>query len=131
MVINFMLSTQEATFRTQQKLYIHQSSQFVTQHVTEKFRDATQILVEESVFENDIGKLTLVIDGQNKVYTVENYMLYYDGIIIVPRNIKIEKFYLEPVYRGTDVVAVRINILFKGIGRLNQMGEINFLASTR
>ena len=81
-VLNFMLSTQEATLRTQRKASLHQASQFVIQHITDTFNHTESVNTQESVLEEDNGKLVVVYSSENKVYEIQNSRLLFNGTYI-------------------------------------------------
>ncbi len=131
MVISFMLMTQESTANTESIEALYNSSQFITQHINYTFENASSVDETNSNFEIDSGKLTILVDTLNKVYEIQNQQLYYDGVPISPPNISVEKLYLTPIYKETDITAVRINILLRDKKNTNRTEEINLLSTFR
>jgi len=130
-VVSFMLSTQEANMRTQRSENIYQTSQFVTEHINYTFRKAETINEANSVFEDDDGKLSLVINGEVKTYEIESQKLMYDTIQISSSEILVENFYLTPIYKDLKIIGVKINISLRDKKDSNLTEEINLLSTFR
>lgn len=131
MVINFMLTTQESTTKTEETATLHKTSQFVIQHINYTFENANSIDEIGSAFEVDSGKLTVTVDTLPKLYELQSQRLYYDGIAITPPNVQVEKFYLTPIYNDTDIIAVRMSILIRDRKVPDLTEEINLLSTFR
>jgi type II secretory pathway pseudopilin PulG len=131
MVISFMLMTQESASNTKSTESLYDTSQFITQHINYTFENASSVDEINSNFEIESGKLTLLVDTLTKVYDIQNQQLYYDGVPISPPHITVEKFYLTPIYKGTDITAVRITILLRDKKNTNRTEEINLLSTFR
>ena len=110
-IINFMFSTQEATLRTQRKSLLHETSQFITQHLSYTFEEVSSIDAGNSEFLDNQGRIELVINGENKAYEIHNTGIYYDAIPLTPSNIIVNSFYIEPIYEDLDIIAVRISFI--------------------
>jgi len=131
MAVSFMLTTQESNLKSQRRNTIHKSSEFVIQHLDDRFENVLGI-TNTSVFNTDNGILDLQFDSGTKQYTLVNSTLYFDGVPITPSTVLVSKFYLEPVYQGNvDVVGVRVNIVFVSRSDSDITQEINMLFSIR
>ena len=131
MVISFMLMTQESASNTESTESLYDSSQFITQHINYTFENAQSVDDTNSLFNIDSGKLTLDIDTLTKTYEMQNQQIYYDGVPVSPPSITVEKFYLTPIYKETEITAVRINILLRDKVNTNRTEEINLLSTFR
>lgn len=131
MVISFMLMTQESASNTESTESLYDSSQFITQHINYTFENAQTVDDTDSLFNIDSGKLTLVVDTLPKTYQIQNQQIYYDGVPVSPPHISVEKFYLTPIYKETEITAVRINILLRDKVNTNRTEEINLLSTFR
>ena len=131
MAVNFMLTTQQSSEKTEERSSLHQTSQFIIQHINYTFEKASSIDEDTSTFEDDQGKLTIMVDTLPKVYELLNQELYYDSIAISPPDITVERFYLTPIYKESDIIAVRIEILLKDKKDTQLTEEINLLSTFR
>ena len=131
LVFNFMLATQEASIRTDRLSQLQQSSLFITQHISHTMQSAQLIDIDNSVFLDEEGKLTIEINGTPIAYELIGTTLLYDSTDISPNGITVESFYLEPIYKDTQIIAVsiQINIYSNRDPRLTE--EINFLGRIR
>ncbi len=129
--VTFMLNTQEATTRTQNKTSLHKTTSFIAQHINYTFESTDSIDGDSSIFETDIGKLDIIVDEAPKVYELQNSQLFYDGVLISSPGVLVERFYLTPIYEELDVIAVRIEILLRDSSNTKLTEEINFLAKFR
>ncbi len=131
-VLNFMLSTQEATQRTNIKSHLSTASEFVSQHINYSFNKTISVNENTSIFNNDQGVLDLhLIDG-DKQYTLSNSRIYFDGTPITPSNISVTKFSLEPIYKGTDlIIGIRTEIIFVSNQNDDFTETINILSIIR
>jgi hypothetical protein len=127
-----MLSTQEATLRTQRKSSLHQTSQFIIQHITDSFEKASGVDPITSIFNNQQGKISLLINTETKQYELQGSRLSFDDTYISPTNVIIESFYLEPIYKGEDtIVGVRSTIEVRSVGDSKLIETINILSLIR
>lgn len=131
MVVSFMLMTQQSTQRTESNASLHKTSQFIIQHINYTFEHATAIEEAGSVFEIDQGELTIIVDTLSRLYQLQNQQLLYDGIPISSPNISVEKFYLTPIYKESDIIAVRIDITLRDQDDTTLTDTINLLATFR
>ena len=128
LVINFMLSVQEANGRIQRKANIYQSSQFLEQHLDYTFTRTRSINSSKSRFNNDNGLLVLELgDGEHR-YSINNGEIFYDTTRITALNTKISKFTIEPIYSKKNVIiATRISITYSSTYDPSINEESNFL----
>jgi type II secretory pathway pseudopilin PulG len=131
MVVSFMLLTQQSTENTTKTASLYKTSEFLIQHINDTFENTTVIIESESNFEIDQGKLTLTVSTLPKSYTLENTQIHYDGIPISPPEISINKFYLEPIYKETEIIAVRIELSLQDEKDTTLTKEINLLSTLR
>lgn len=103
-VLNFMLSTQEATQKTQSRSDVHRVAEFVSQHINHSFNKTLSVNPLTSIFDSSQGVLDLQFTEGSKQYTISNSRLYFDGIPITPTNVTINSFTVQPVYKGTDTI---------------------------
>jgi len=131
-VLNFMLSTQEASTRNIRKAQLNQSSEFVTQHINYSFNKALSINETNSVLGDSQGILELEFVGINKQYTISNNTLYFDGVEITPPNIIVSGFLLEPAQDKDGVlIGVRTTISLVSQGDSDLTDTINMLFTLR
>lgn len=131
-VLNFMLSTQEATLRTNRKSNIHQATEFVTQHINYSFEKAISINSTNSTFGNNQGVLELVFTEGSKQYSVLNSTLYFDGVPITPPTMSVDTFSLDPIYKGVEtIIGIRTNIIIHLNDDTNISDTINLLSILR
>lgn len=108
-MINFVLTTKEATLRTGRRADVLISSELLTQHLDYTFSKVTGIDETKSLFNNDNGILYINIGSQEHYYSLSNNKLTYDGTDLNGDNILINHFHVTPVYNKKDnVVGVRI-----------------------
>lgn len=103
-VLNFMLSTQEATQRTDTRTQLSRVSQFVSQHINYSFNKVISVNSSDSVFNNPQGVLSLDFSDGNKQYIVQDSRIYFDNTPITPTTVSITEFIVEPVYKGIDTI---------------------------
>jgi type II secretory pathway pseudopilin PulG len=132
-VLNFMLSTQEATSRTSAKTETHQASQFVLEHLHETFRQVKSIDKTSSVFNNDEGKLFVVFSDGMRNYSLTNSEIRFDSTPITPKTVSVTKFFLEPIYDKKDIsiLAVKITIHLNSTEEQNVSENITYLGVIR
>ena len=130
-VLSFMLSTQEANMRTERSENIYQSSQFITEHINYTFGKAESINEANSLFEDDNGKLSLIVNSEVKTYEIESQKLIYDSIQISSSDIIVENFYLTPLYKDLEIIGVKINIKLRDKEDSKLTEEINLLSTLR
>ena len=131
MVVSFMVMTQDSTDKTKDSASLHKTSQLIIQHINYTFEHTTGIDEDGSIFEAEQGKLTVMVDTLPKTYELLNQQLYYDSIAISPPDITVERFYLTPIYKESDIIAVRIEILLKDKQDTQLTEEINLLSTFR
>ncbi len=112
MVLNFMMSTQEATLKNNRRGAVYKTSEFLTQHLTNSFENAISIDNTNSVFGNNNGLLELNFSDGIKQYYLLNSTLFFDSVRITPPDISVTQFFLEPIYNGdpNTPIAVKITI---------------------
>lgn len=112
MVLNFMLSTQEATLKNNRRGTVYKTSEFLTQHLTSSFENALSISNINSVFGNTNGLLELTFSDGSKQYSLSNSTLFFGSVRLTPPDISVTQFLLEPIYNGDPniPIAVRITI---------------------
>ena len=131
-VLNFMLSTQEATLRTNRRANIHQTTEFVAQHINYSFEKAISINSTNSTFGNNQGTLELVFTEGNKQYQVLNSRLYFDGVPITPPNMSVITFSLDPIYKDTETITgIRTGVLIHLNDDADISDTINLLSILR
>lgn len=131
-VLNFMLSTQEATQRTNIRSHLSTASQFVSQHINYSFNKTISVNKDTSIFNNDQGLLDLQFTDGNKQYTISDSRIYFDGIPITPSSISVTKFLLEPIYKGVDlIIGIRTEITFVSKQNGDFTQTINLLSIIR
>lgn len=131
MVVSFMLMTQQSAERTKKRGSLHQTSQFIIQHINYTFEKSISIDDVGSTFEIDQGKLRIIVDTLPKVYELLDQELFYDGIAISPPDILVEKFYLTPIYEDLDIIAVQIEVSLIDKKDTQLTEEINLLSTFR
>jgi Tfp pilus assembly protein FimT len=131
MVVSFMLSTQQSTEKTNSSEDLFKSSQFIIQHINHTFENSYSVDEANSSFEVDSGILSLEFESVNKTYQIQDQQLYFDGVAISPPDIIVERFFLTPIYKETDITAVRFEILLRDKKNTDYMEEINLLSTFR
>ena len=110
-ILNFMLSTQEATNRNNEKTNLNRTSVFLSQHISDSFSKTISINQDTSVFDSDQGVLTLNFSSEGKQYTFIDSRIYFNNIPITPTSLSITQFKLEPVFKDlTALIGVKITI---------------------
>lgn len=108
-LVNFLLSTTEATVRTERKADVYDSSEFITQHLDYIFSDITSINPTKSTFNSDNGTLFLYMNSGEHNYTLIDKKLLYDGTNISSKKVEINKFNIVPLKnRKDETVGVKI-----------------------
>ncbi|MBP6976112.1 hypothetical protein KBB42_00750 [Candidatus Dojkabacteria bacterium] len=131
-VLNFMLSTQEATQRTDTRLELSRVSEFVSKHMNSSFNKITSVDGTNSIFNNAQGVLSLVFSDGNKQYKLTDSRIYFDNTPITPTNVSVTGFHLEPIYKGTDtIVGIKTEITIVSNRDPNIIETINLLSLTR
>lgn len=131
-VLNFMLSTQEATLRNSRKNDVHQSYEFITQHINYSFNKALSIVEGGSSFGNNQGILQLQFSDGNMQYYVTDNTLFFDGIPITPESITVNSFSLEQVFdRDNIMIGVRFSIQLTSKGDSSITDTLNMLSTLR
>ncbi|HNW23708.1 MAG TPA: hypothetical protein PKH06_03030 [Candidatus Dojkabacteria bacterium] len=112
-VLNFMLSTQEANQRTDNRLEINRVSEFVSKHINSSFNKNLSIDSTTSVFNDNQGVLSLIFIDGNRQYTLTDSQISFDGTPITPTTVSVTRFNLIPIYKGTDtIVGIKTEITF-------------------
>lgn len=111
MILNFMLTTQESTQRTERRAMLYKTSQFLVQHLEDSFDSVINIDTNNSIFNSNQGVLEMIYDTESKQYYISDSTMYYNGIAISPDSVNVSSFNIEPVYQeNTEVIGVRVNI---------------------
>ncbi len=112
-VVSFMLAVSENNRIAKARNRVESSMIFVTEHISESFDLATSIDVDETVFEDSSGVLTLVTPSGLVEYSVDSGRLMYNSggsstPLTIP-DIVVTNCYLEQVLDKTsEVVGIRI-----------------------
>jgi type II secretory pathway pseudopilin PulG len=130
-VVNFMLTAQESSRRTNESERLHRTKHFISQHIDYSFQNSDEIDETNSIFDNDLGKLTLTIDTLPKSYELVNDELIYDGIPISSPYISVERFLITPIYEDIEIVGIKIDILLRDRNNTELTEEINLLTTFR
>lgn len=131
-IVNFMLGTQETTRRTSQRNSIHQSAQFVKQHLDHSFQKVKDIKEDGSSFNNDNGVLSLAFLDGVKTYRLSNNRIYFNDIEITPKNTRVTRLHFEPIYsKKNKVMAVKVSARIISIAEPKVFEEITYLAVIR
>lgn len=110
-MVSFMLSTREATMRTERRSNVYSTSEFLTQHLGYIFASVTSINETKSSFNVDNGSLYANIGSGEHYYTLTDNKLIYDGTPISGNNVLIRKFNIEAVHnKKNEVVGVRVTL---------------------
>lgn len=110
-IINFMLSTQEATRTNDIESSLQRSSSFISQHLNSSFKKVKSIDEVNSIFNNDQGRLSIVFSTGNKEYSLTNSKLMFDAEQITPNNLLIRVFNITPIYKEPDsIIGINISI---------------------
>lgn len=131
-IINFMLGTQETTKRTSQRNSIHQSTQFVKQHLDYSFQKVKDVKEDSSSFNNENGVLSLTFADGIKAYKLSNNRIYFNDIEITPKNMRVTKLHFEPIYsKKNKIMAVKISTKLVSILEPKVFEDITYLAVIR
>lgn len=131
-IFSFMLSTREATVRTEQRSDVYSTSEFITQHLDYIFTNVQDIDELKSVFENDNGILYVDTGTGEHYYKREEDRLVFDGTPISPSKTPVQKFFLEPVQnKKGETIGVRITFKVVALRREEVMNEITTLYTIR
>lgn len=131
-VISFMLSTREATMRTERRSDVYSTSEFLTQHLDYVFSKATSINETRSAFNIDNGTLYINMVGGEHYYALSENTLTYNGIPINNKNTLVKKFNIVPVSNKKGVVVgarITLEIVAKRDNRVSR--EISILYTIR
>ncbi|HRX43716.1 hypothetical protein GX618_01420 [Candidatus Dojkabacteria bacterium] len=110
-IINFMLSTQEATRTNDIESSLQRSSSFISQHLNSSFKKVKSIDEVNSIFNNDQGRLSIVFSTGNKEYSLTNSKLMFDAEQITPNNLLIRVFNITPIYKSPgSIIGINISI---------------------
>jgi competence protein ComGC len=110
MVISFMISTQQSTAKTEKEEAIFRSSQFISQHLKHTIKEADSLDEANTVFDNDDGKISLIMPTGTKVYQLFEQRLSFDSTLISNSKILVDKFHITPIYDDLDIVGLKIEI---------------------
>lgn len=131
-VLNFMLSTQEATQRTDTRTQVNRVSEFVSQHIDYSFKNILSVDESNSVFNNSQGILSLNFTEGNKQYTISDSRIYFDNTPITPTSVSITELKFEPIYKGIDtIVGIKTEITVISKKDSNITETINLLSLIR
>ncbi len=131
-ILNFMLSTQEATNRNNEKTNLNRTSVFLSEHISDSFNKTLSINQDTSVFNSDQGVLTLNFSSESKQYTLADSRIYFNSIPITPTSLSISQFKLEPVYKDLNIligVKITVSINSEKVPELSE--SINILQTIR
>ncbi len=110
-LVNFTLSTQEATIHTERRSQIYTNTEFITQHLDSTFSKISTIDEAQSSFDQDKGILYLNIQNEEHNYTLSQNKLLYDNTPISGNDVIVNSFNIQPLYNKKDIVsAVKISI---------------------
>ena len=131
-IINFMLSTQEATSNNNEKNKLNATTEYLSQHFSDSFEKELSVNEELSVFNTDNGVLLLTfLNGENQ-YTLSNSTIYFNGIAITPPEQLVTQFRLEPMYKSTDkLVGMRISLVIQSKKTPNLTENLNIIKVVR
>lgn len=131
-IINFMLSTQEATRRNNIESSFQRTSSFISQHLDDSFNSITSINESSSVFNNEQGVLDLLSSTGNKRYNISNSRLLFNNIPITPTDISVTSFLLTPIYKDpSSLIGVKISIILNSKKDTSLSQTINLLEIVR
>ena len=131
-IMNFMFSTQEATERTNARTSLHQSVEFVNQHISETFKTVQSINDVSSVYNDNNGVISIITGGISNQYTLQNSRPYYNDIPITPNTVSVSSFFLQPVYDSDNItIGVRVTSLLVSKSDSSITEEINLLTVLR
>ncbi len=115
-IVNFMLSTREATTRTKRRSEVFSSSEFISQHLDYILSDVSSIDSSKSSFNTDSGILYITVQNGEHHYTLSGNNLEYDGTPLNTKEVRVQKFFLEPIQDKKDVtIGVRISLEISSI----------------
>ncbi|MDD4382090.1 MAG: hypothetical protein PHE21_01960 [Candidatus Dojkabacteria bacterium] len=131
-IMNFMFSAQETTRKTNIRADVHQSVEFVNQHISDTFKNSQSVEDLLSLYNIDNGVLVIQTkDGQSQ-YQIQDSRLYFNDSPITPKNMSVSKLYLEPAY-DSDGTTIGVKITSVVTSRIDSSiaEDINILAVLR
>lgn len=132
LVMNFMLSTQEAIRRTNIRGQVYKSSEFVIQHLEGSFEHAASIDANNSLFDSGDGVLSISFADGTKQYTLVDSVLYFAGVPITPHTISVLSFTVTPVSTTSgEIFGVKVVIKLVSTNDSEVDNDINILLTLR
>jgi competence protein ComGC len=130
-IVNFMLTTQEANTRNKGSESLFRSRQFITQHINYTFEISDSIDESLSVFDSDNGELAIIKDTTTKSYILQDSKILFDGTPISSSDILVERFYITPIYEDTELIGVKIDIDIRDRDIPSLTDQFNLLSTFR
>jgi len=123
-IISFMISVVDNNSIAEQRIDLQKSSIFVMNHLNNSFDLTNSINTDNSIFNNNNGKIVLNLTSGTVQYYVSNNVLHYvengTDYILTTVDYNITKFYLERVLNGKDeLVGARFDIKFQSVKTSN------------
>lgn len=101
--------------RAMYRIEMAESAMFVYQHLSDGFNSATGVNIDNCVFEQDSGVLSLVLGEESLTYMTVDEVLYVEdsvsAIAVTSNKYNVSRFYLERVLSSTDEL-IGVKVLF-------------------
>lgn len=131
-IINFMLSAQEASRRNDVNSDLSRASELISQHLSYSFDRAVSVNELNSIFDTSQGVIELNFSNKIKQYALVDSRLYFDGIPISPSTILVSQFLLQPIYKSENtIIGIRIAIELQSKKDLTFSKTVNLLEIVR
>ena len=130
-LITFSLAISEFNRKDKYQVDLSKATLFIGEHMEESFKEAKSIDVINSIFDSNIGALSLTkFDNSTVKYrVVDNRIIFNNGSdkFISPDDLLINQFMFEQIIEDGSLVGVRLNLnISTGVG-INVTKDITYI----
>ena len=125
-IVEFFITMRENNIVTLEKINLEKVTIYLTNHISDAFKNSLGIDENNSVFAVDAGKIRILKTGKYVEYSLQdNNLVYSDNgtnLTILDPNYKITRFYLEKILNDKNVLqGVRLEMTIVSVKNANDI----------
>ena len=128
-IVEFFITMRDNNRITLEKINLEKTTIYLTNHISDGFKNSLGIDEGNSIFSVDAGKIRILKTGKYVEYSLQNNSLIYSdngtNLIILDPDYKVTRFFLEKILDDKNVLqGIRLEMTIVSIKNANDSKSI-------